>query len=201
MFWHHCDFVAGLTIDENILRAIKLGQTVIFVCSEHFHKSEFCQKELKYALHSHYKEYNGNYRRVIPLVIRDGECTKELKQLQPIRVTTRTNETKDYGHKTVKKLCLGNSFVDITLSTHNLVGIHIPLCGRDGMGHIAGGGGDKWLPLMCMRQKFHHQRQCLRPGHNRKFSICVSKPVREDVYWKLFHINNINTLVIIAECF
>lgn len=110
VFWHYCDFIAGLTIDDNIIRATKLSRTVIFVCSEHFHKSEFCQKELKYALHSHYKEHNGKYRRVIPLVIQDGECTKELKQLHPITVKNMTNESIGNSHKLIKKLHLGKSY-------------------------------------------------------------------------------------------
>ena len=109
VFWHYCDFIAGLTIDENIIRAIKLSRTVVFVCSQHFHKSEFCQKELKYALHSHYKEYNGKYRRVIPLVIQDGECTKELQQLYPIRVKNITNGSTGNKQNLIKKLHLGKS--------------------------------------------------------------------------------------------
>ena len=107
VFWHHSDFIAGLTIDENIIRATKLSRTVVFICSEHFHKSEFCRKELKYALHSHYKEYNGKYRRVIPLVIQDGECIKELRHLHPIRVAKTTDVSSDNVKKLIKRLYLG----------------------------------------------------------------------------------------------
>ena len=111
MFWHYCDFIAGLTIDENIIRATKLSRTVIFICSKYFHTSEFCQKELKYALHSHYKEYNGKYRRVIPLVIQDGECTKELQQLHPIRAMNITSASTSNSQKLIKRLHLGMSSV------------------------------------------------------------------------------------------
>ena len=111
VFWHYCDFIAGLTIDENIIRATKLSRIVIFVCSEHFHKSEFCQKELKYALHSHYKKYYGKYRRVIPLVTQDGECTKELQQLHPIRAKNITNGSTGSSQKLIKRLCLGKPSV------------------------------------------------------------------------------------------
>ena len=111
VFWHYYDFIAGLTIDENIIRATKLSRTVIFVCSKHFHTSEFCQKELKYALHSHYKEYNGKYRRVIPLVIQDGECTKELQQLHPIRAMNTTSASITNRQKLIKRLHLGTPSV------------------------------------------------------------------------------------------
>lgn len=107
VFWHYSDFIAGLTIDENIIRATKLCRRVVFVCSEHFHRSEFCQKELKYALHSHYGEYKGKYRRVIPVVVQDGECTRELRQLHPIGVTKTTDISKDEIQKLIKKLNLG----------------------------------------------------------------------------------------------
>lgn len=106
VFWHYSDFIAGITIDENIIRATKLCRRVIFVCSEHFCKSEFCQKELKYALHSHYSEYSGRYRRVIPLVVQE-ECPKELQQLHPILVTGTSENNKDKGQKLIKRLNLG----------------------------------------------------------------------------------------------
>lgn len=119
VFWHYSDFIAGLTIDENIIRATRLCRRVIFICSEHFHKSEFCQKELKYALHSHYSEYNGKYRRVIPVVIKGGECTKELQQLRPVEVTKTADTHKDEVQKLLKRLYLGKSH-SMAL-THNYI--------------------------------------------------------------------------------
>ena len=113
VFWHYSDFIAGLTIDENIIRAINLCRRVIFICSEHFHKSEFCQKELKYALHSHYSEYNGKYRRVIPVVFKGGEYTKELQQFHPVEVTRTADTQEDKIHELLKRLHLGKS--------HNMV--------------------------------------------------------------------------------
>ena len=107
VFWHYNDFIAGVTIDENIIRATKLCRRLIFVCSKHFHTSEFCQKELKYALHSHYSEYNGKYRRVIPLVLQDGECTKELQHLHPIVRIKTFNNSKDEAKNLIDRLQLG----------------------------------------------------------------------------------------------
>ena len=109
VFWHYSDFIAGITIDENIIRATKLCRRVIFVCSEHFHKSEFCQKELKYALHSHYSEYNGKYRRVIPLVVQDGECTQELQHLHPILSIKTSDSCKKEAKNLINRLQLGKS--------------------------------------------------------------------------------------------
>ena len=110
VFWHYSDFIAGLTIDENMIRATKLCRRVIFVCSKHFDKSEFCQKELKYALHSHYSDYHGEYRRIIPLVIRGGECSKELKQLHPIEIKS-PGTSKGEVKKLIKRLYLGKAVI------------------------------------------------------------------------------------------
>lgn len=89
VFWHHSDFIPGLTINENILRAVQISRRIVFVCSEHFHRSDFCQKELKFSVDSHYNKYKGKYRRVVPIVIQDGQCPKELRQLRPIRVNVK----------------------------------------------------------------------------------------------------------------
>ena len=113
VFWHYSDFIAGLTIDENIVRAIKLCRRVIFLYSEYFHKSEFCQKELRYALHSHYSEYNGKYRRVIVVMAQGKQCIKELQQLQPLEVTMASDTSKRGVQKLIKRLQLGKSLSTI----------------------------------------------------------------------------------------
>ena len=109
VFWHLSDFIAGMTIAENMLKAIGNSRWVIFVCSEHFARSDFCQQELKFGLDSHYNKYKGQYRRVIPLVIQKGSCPHTLTQLKPIDHTLREGHTpnKRDSHDIIKRLNFG----------------------------------------------------------------------------------------------
>ena len=92
VFWHLSDFIAGLTIAENMLTAIRKSRWIVFVCSEHFEQSEFCQQELRFGLNSHYSTYKGRYRRVVALVLDEGCCPAKLKQLHPIKLTSKQEQ-------------------------------------------------------------------------------------------------------------
>jgi len=85
VFWHLSDFIAGLTIAENMVGAIQRSRWIIFVCSRQFEQSTLWQQELRLGLNNHYSNYKGKYRRVIPLIIEEGACPKNLKQLYPIK--------------------------------------------------------------------------------------------------------------------
>lgn len=113
VFWHLSDFIAGMTIAENMLKAIRDSRWLIFVCSEHFARSDFCQQELKFGLDSHYNKYKGKYRRVIPLVIQKGSCPQTLTQLKPINHTLREGPTPNKRdiHDIIKMLNFGENCV------------------------------------------------------------------------------------------
>ena len=102
VLFHLSDFIAGMTIEDNIIRAVNISRVVIFVCSKHFSKSSFCQTELKYAMESHYGQYQGRYRRVIPIVI-GGECPTQLNtfRIRPIRAPS---DIWDYNEGSIMDL-------------------------------------------------------------------------------------------------
>lgn len=118
---HLTDFIAGMTIEDNIVRAVNTSRTVIFVCSERFNQSIFCQTELKYGMESHYNEFKGCYRRVIPVWI-GGECPAQLNtfRIRPIKTTA---SVEDYNRNTIccliKSLCLGKRFSRAVLALKN----------------------------------------------------------------------------------
>ena len=104
VFWHHEDFICGYTIDQNIVRATQLSRRIIFVCSEHFQCSIFCQKELKFGLHCHYKDRT---RRVIPIVLQEEYCPDDLKHFNQIRVNNMNINTLTEIERLIHRLDLG----------------------------------------------------------------------------------------------
>ena len=102
ILWHLTDFIAGMTIENNIIQAVKTSRVIIYVCSENFNKSQFCQTELKYGSESHYKQFKGRYRRVIPIVI-GGKCPTQLNtfKIKPIRAS---GSVEDYKKSDINKL-------------------------------------------------------------------------------------------------
>ena len=104
VFWHHKHFICGLTVDDNIARATQISRRIIFVCSKHFQCSEFCQKELRIGLHSHYKDRT---RRVIPIVLQEEFCPEELQNFSHIRVNTANTSTSAEIEGIIQKLELG----------------------------------------------------------------------------------------------
>ena len=95
VFWHYEHFKPGLTIMENIIRAVKLSRRTIFVCSRRFMKSEFCKKEMDYCLRVQEKEHT---RRVIPVVLEEC-CPEEFKRFNQIRLSGKEmddNEIKQF---------------------------------------------------------------------------------------------------------
>lgn len=108
VLWHLSDFIAGLSIAENMLTAIKQSRWVIYVCSDYFEESHFCQQELRLGLEDHYRVHGGRYRRVIPLVLRGGTCPYKLKQLYPIQAHyERQPPTSKDIDRLIRRLCLG----------------------------------------------------------------------------------------------
>ena len=77
MCWHLQDFIAGLTIEEQIMDAVMQSRKIIFVFSENFMKSPWCVLELQYALHRLLKTQT---RCVIPISVSDGAVPKELRR-------------------------------------------------------------------------------------------------------------------------
>ena len=110
VFWHHQDFICGLTINDNIVRATQICRRIIFVCSENFQRSTFCQLELKFGLHSHYKDRT---RRVIPIVLQEEFCPDELRHFSQIRVNSlHVNASVDI-EKLIQKIDLGKIADDL----------------------------------------------------------------------------------------
>lgn len=99
---HLTDFIAGVTIEDNISRAVKISRVVIYVCSEKFNQSSFCQTELKYGMESHYNKYKGRYRRVIPVWI-GGKCPSELNTFR-IRPIKASELVEDYSKESIECL-------------------------------------------------------------------------------------------------
>lgn len=102
MLLHLTDFIAGATIEDNIIRAVNTSRVVVFVCSNNFNQSSFCQTELKYGMESHYNEYKGRYRRVIPVWI-GGECPTQLNTFR-IRPIKTAGVVEDYDENTISCL-------------------------------------------------------------------------------------------------
>ena len=104
VFWHHQHFICGLPINDNIVRATQISRRIIFVCSEYFQRSTFCQMELKFGLHSHYKDRT---RRVIPIVLQEEFCPDELRHFSQIRVNSVHINTSVDIERLVQKIDLG----------------------------------------------------------------------------------------------
>ena len=99
---HSTDFVAGMTIEDNIIHAVNTSRVVVYVCSKNFNESSFCQTELKYGMESHYNKYEGRYRRVIPIWI-GGECPSQLRtfRIRPIKTSASLEQ---YDEEVIGKL-------------------------------------------------------------------------------------------------
>lgn len=99
---HLTDFIAGVTIEDNILRAVKISRVVVYLCSKNFNQSSFCQTELKYGMESHYNQYGGRYRRVIPVWIGE-ECPAQLNtfRIRPIRTA---GSVQDHDEESINGL-------------------------------------------------------------------------------------------------
>lgn len=121
---HLTDFIAGMSIEDNIIRAVDISRVVLYVCSKSFTESSFCQTELKYGMDSHYNKYRGRYRRVIPVVIGGSgleECPAQLNtfRIRPIKVP---GSVEDYDRQVIdevmKALKLGKMLTANYLCQH-----------------------------------------------------------------------------------
>lgn len=74
--WHLRNFVAGVSIMENITDAVYQSRKVVFVFSEHFMESSFCCMELEQAMHRLLK---SRTRCIIPIALSENAVPKEIK--------------------------------------------------------------------------------------------------------------------------
>lgn len=108
---HLTDFIAGMTIEDNIVRAVDISRVVVYVCSKSFNESRFCLTELKHGMESHYGKYGGRCRRVVPVWI-GGECPPQLNtyKIRPIKISTSLEGYDNTATaEVVKMLKLGES--------------------------------------------------------------------------------------------
>ena len=130
MFWHLTDFIPGLSIQDNMIRAIKTSRAIVFFCTEHFADSNFCAQELDFCVRE--KRNNKRLRRVIPVVIGEENCPTELRRLNQVR-PRRNYFDEDEAMRIVKRLKLGKpsacSGSKENVSKHS----HIHVCVQDCM--------------------------------------------------------------------
>ncbi len=76
--WHLRDFVAGLSITEQIADAVSNSRKVLFVFSERFPESKYCQFELQLAMK---RLVDTNTRCLVPMATSEGVVPRRVKQL------------------------------------------------------------------------------------------------------------------------
>ncbi len=91
MCWHLRDFVAGLSITEQIADAVNNSRKILFVFSDHFSESKFCQFELELAMK---RLAVTNTRCVVPIATSEGAVPARVGQLLtywPVVITSESN--------------------------------------------------------------------------------------------------------------
>lgn len=132
VFLHLTNFTAGMTIEDNIMRAVSISRVVLYICSKNFNQSSFCQKELKYGMESHYGRYRGRYRRVVPIVI-GGDCPAELNtfKIRPIRTSGCVEDyTEGMTSDLLKMVNLGKCMKLFYIYIYAVLMLYIPHIGR-----------------------------------------------------------------------
>ena len=76
--WHLRDFIAGLSIGEQIADAVNNSRIILFVFSEHFSESQFCRLELELAMHRLTKT---NTRCLVPIAICEGAVPESVRRV------------------------------------------------------------------------------------------------------------------------
>ena len=76
----------------------------MFVCTKHFSQSEFCLQELAYCLDVQRSE---KMRRIIPIVIEEVFCPKELMGFNQIRIRQSYDMNPEEVEAFIVKLNLG----------------------------------------------------------------------------------------------
>lgn len=107
VFWHHEHFKPGIEIVENIARAVRVSRRIVFVCTESFGESDFCLQELAYCLDVQRKEKT---RRIIPVVVKEEFCPRELMEFNQIRIDQRDDMSAEEVENFIAKLNLGNTY-------------------------------------------------------------------------------------------
>ena len=107
VFWHHEHFKPGIEIVENIARAVRVSRRIVFVCTESFGESDFCLQELAYCLDVQRKEKT---RRIIPVVVKEEFCPRELMGFNQIRIDQRDDMSAEEVENFIAKLNLGNTY-------------------------------------------------------------------------------------------
>lgn len=102
--WHHKDFIAGLSILENMEVSIRSSRMIIVVLSDAFASSKFCLDELEFAK---LKMKQTRKRCIVPVLLRNCTPLEDMKNFTYIAI-----EEKEF----MKKLCrdLGNEYTYIT---------------------------------------------------------------------------------------
>lgn len=104
IFWHYEHFRPGIGITENIQCAVRMSRRTVFVCTKHFSQSEFCLQELAYCLDVQRRE---KMRRIIPIVVEEDFCPKELMGFNQIRVRQNCDMNSEEVEAFIVKLNLG----------------------------------------------------------------------------------------------
>ena len=119
--WHLRNFVAGVSIMENITDAVYQSRKVVFVFSEHFLESSFCCMELEQAMHRLLK---SRTRCIIPITLSENAVPKEIKSkltYLPLVTAQKNNLMKQIKELIGKFRSLNKSYVNIPYLTLELV--------------------------------------------------------------------------------
>ncbi len=91
--WHLRDFIAGLPITEQIAEAVKNSRKVLFIFSEHFSESKFCQFELELAMK---RLVDTNVRCVVPMATSEGVVPAKVKRLLTYCSVESVSDSKEW---------------------------------------------------------------------------------------------------------
>ena len=75
--WHERNFEVGVPIMEQIADAVEQSRKVLFVFSENFMQSSFCQFELDLALH---RLLTSRTRCLVPIALSETAVPRKLKR-------------------------------------------------------------------------------------------------------------------------
>ena len=88
--WHHRDFIAGLNIAEQIGEYIHTkSRKIMFVFSEKFTDSTFCNMELSQALH---RLLTTHTRCIIPITLSENAVPSQLRRMLTYWPVVHTND-------------------------------------------------------------------------------------------------------------
>ena len=91
--WHHRDFVAGMTINDNMTSCIGASRMIVVVLSKAFERSKFCIDELQIA---NLKRKQTRKRCIVPVLVEKCQLPIDMDKFTYIPI-----ERKDF----LRKLC------------------------------------------------------------------------------------------------